>query len=311
MSPDTDQPIRPQARPPARLAGSAGSPAGSAGSLAGSAGSRGRPAAAEVAEFLRARRSRLRPGDVGLPAGARRRTAGLRREEVAQLADISASYYTFLEQGRDVRPSEQVLEALGRALRLTPAERSHLHDLVHGGPAAGFLPPDTLLPAVAAMVSRLDPWPAYVTGRYFDVLASNQAARALWTDWTACAPAERNVLWWTFADPAARGVLVEWESEARAQLARFRAISARHPDDPRFGELAARLQDRCAEARHWWPEHDVAPLSSGVKRIRHPALGIIDFRHAVLQVADDPEQKLVTFTAGPDDTARIAALIGT
>src|SRR5580704_17757872 len=109
--------------------------------------------AAELADLLRARRSRLRPGDVGLPAGGRRRTSGLRREEVAQLADISASYYTFLEQGRDARPSEQVLEALGRALRLTAAERSHLHDLVHGVPAAGLLPPDTLLPAVAAMVS--------------------------------------------------------------------------------------------------------------------------------------------------------------
>jgi transcriptional regulator with XRE-family HTH domain len=281
MSPDAVGPVRPQAR----------------------------PAAAEVAEFLRARRSRLRPGDVGLPAGGRRRTSGLRREEVAQLADISASYYTFLEQGRDVRPSEQVLEALGRALRLTAAERSHLHDLVHGVPAAGLLPPDTLLPAVAAMVSRLDPWPAYVTGRYFDVLACNRAARALWADWPACPPAERNVLWWTFADPAARTTLAEWESEARAQLARFRAASARHPDDAGFGELAARLQERSAEARRWWPQHDVAPLSSGVKRIRHRELGIIDFRHAVLQVADDPEQKLVTFTAGPDDTARIAALI--
>jgi len=269
-----------------------------------------RPAAPEVAEFLRARRSRLRPGDVGLPAGARRRTSGLRREEVAQLADISASYYTFLEQGRDVRPSDQVIEALGRALRLTPAESAHLHGLVHGVPATGSLPPDTLLPAVTAMVSQLDPWPAYVTGRYFDVLACNRAARALWADWPACPAAERNVLWWTFADPAARTVLAEWESEARAQLARFRAASARHPDAPGFGELAARLQERSEEARRWWPEHAVAPLSSGLKRIRHPALGIIDFRHAVLQVADDPEQKLVTFTAGPDDTARIAALIG-
>jgi transcriptional regulator with XRE-family HTH domain len=265
--------------------------------------------AAELADLLRTRRSRLRPADVGLPAGGRRRTPGLRREEVAQLADISASYYTFLEQGRDVRPSDQVLEALGRALRLTPAERSHLHDLVHGAPAAGFLPPDTLLPAVAAIVSRLDPWPAYVTGRSFDVLACNQAARALWADWPACAPPERNVLWWTLADPAARRVLVEWESEARAQLARFRAASARHPDDPRFGELAARLQERSAEARRWWPEHDVAPLSSGVKRIRHPARGVIELRHAVLQVADDPEQKLVTFTAGPEDMARIAGLL--
>src|SRR5580693_7377640 len=147
--------------------------------------------AAELADLLRTRRSRLRPADVGLPAGGRRRTPGLRREEVAQLADISPTYYTFLEQGRDVRPSEPVLEALGRALRLTPAERAHLHDLVHGGPAVAAQVPDTLLPAVAALVARLDPWPAYVTGRYFDVLACNRAARALWADWPACPPAER------------------------------------------------------------------------------------------------------------------------
>jgi transcriptional regulator with XRE-family HTH domain len=263
---------------------------------------------AEVAEFLRTRRARLRPRDVGLPAGSRRRTPGLRREEVAQLANISTTYYTFLEQGRDVRPSEQVLEALGRALKLTPAERAHLHDLVHGPRLAGRVAPDTLLPSVAAMVARLDPWPAYVTGRRFDVLACNRAARALWADWPAKPPEQRNVLWWTFLDPAARQVLVDWENVARAELARFRAASARHPEDLEFGALLARLQEGSAEARRWWPEHDVVPLSSGVKLIRHPALGVVEFRHVVLQVADDPEQKLVTFTATQEDTARIAGL---
>jgi transcriptional regulator with XRE-family HTH domain len=265
---------------------------------------------AEIAEFLRVRRARLRPRDVGLPEGSRRRTPGLRREEVAQLADISATYYTFLEQGRDVRPSEQVLDALGRALRLTPAERMHLHDLIHGGRPAGLVAPDSLLPSVAAMVARLDPWPAYVTGRRFDVLACNRAARVLWADWPARPPEQRNVLWWTFLDPAARGILVDWESVARAELARFRAASARHSDEPGFGALIARLQAGSAKVRQWWPEHDVVPLSSGVKRIRHPALGVVEFHHAVLQVADDPEQKLVTFTAGQEDTARIADLIG-
>ena len=276
---------------------------------AGSAVGRQR-AAAEVAEFLRARRARLRPADVGLPAGARRRTPGLRREEVAQLADISPTYYTFLEQGRDIRPSAQVLDALGRALRLTPAERAHLHDLVHGGPAVAAQAPDTLLPAVAAMVARLDPWPAYVTGRRFDVLACNRAARALWADWPARPEPDRNILWWTFLDPAARSILADWESVARAELARLRSASARHPDDPDFGALIARLQDGSEEARQWWPEHDVVPLSSGVKRIWHPALGVIDFQHVVLQVADDPEQKLVTFTASPQEAARIGGLIG-
>jgi transcriptional regulator with XRE-family HTH domain len=263
---------------------------------------------AEIAEFLRARRARLRPQDVGLPDGSRRRTPGLRREEVAQLADISTTYYTFLEQGRDVRPSEQVLDSLGRALRLTPAERAHLHDLVHGPALDGAVAPDALLQSVAALVDRLDPWPAYVTGRRFDVLASNRAVRALWADWPSRPPEQRNVLWWTFLDPAAREALVDWESVARAELARFRAASARHPGDPGFAALIEQLQEGSAEARRWWPEHDVVPLSSGMKRIRHPALGVVEFHHVVLQVADDPEQKLVTFTANAEDTARIAGL---
>ena len=135
--------------------------------------------ARELADLLRSRRGRLRPAEVGLPAGARRRTQGLRREEVAQLAAISTTYYTFLEQGRDVHPSRQVLDALARALRLNPAERAHLHELAHGHsmPTA----PETaevLVPSVAALVARLDPYPTYVTGRRFDVLAANRAAPA-------------------------------------------------------------------------------------------------------------------------------------
>ncbi|HEY6425275.1 MAG TPA: helix-turn-helix transcriptional regulator [Pseudonocardiaceae bacterium] len=189
--------------------------------------------AGEVAALLRSRRARLRPADVGLPAGARRRTPGLRREEVAQLASISTTYYTFLEQGRDLRPSRQVLDALARALRLGATERVHLHELVHGvSPAPTRCTVETLAPAVADLVDRLDPHPTYVTGRSWDVLAANRAARTLWTDWPALPPAERNMLWWTFMDPAARTVLIEWQSEAAAQLARFRVAAARHPDDP-------------------------------------------------------------------------------
>ena len=271
--------------------------------------SRGHSAAAEIAEFLRARRSRLRPADVGLPAGARRRTPGLRREEVAQLADISTTYYTFLEQGRDVRPSHQVLNALAGALLLSAAERAHLFDLVHGPPAEEKQGADVLAPEVAALVDRLHPWPAYVTGRCWDVLASNRACRALWADWPAMPPEQRNILWWTLMDPAARVVLVDWKAEARAQLARFRSASARHPEDAQFRSLIERLQSGSRETRKWWPEHEVTPLSSGTKRIRHADLGVIDFRHVVLQVADDPDQKLVTFTTGPADAGRIARLL--
>jgi transcriptional regulator with XRE-family HTH domain len=262
----------------------------------------------QLADLLRTRRDRLRPGDVGLPEGTRRRARGLRREEVAGLAGISTTYYTFLEQGRDVRPSRQVLDALARALRMDAAERAHLHQLVHGE-AAPAPAAETLDPQVTALVDRLDPSPAYVTGRTWDVLAANRAARLLWTDWPSLPTPDRNMLWWTFTDPTARTVLVEWETEAAVLLGRFRAASARHPGDPAFTALLERLRAASPQARAWWARHDVTALSSGVKRLRHPLLGELSLRHLVLQVADDPEQKLVTFTADEADQERLAALL--
>jgi transcriptional regulator with XRE-family HTH domain len=264
----------------------------------------------ELGELLRSRRERLEPADVGLPGGRRRRTPGLRREEVALLAAISPTYYAFLEQGRDIRPSRQVLDALADALRLGPTERAHLHELVHGSPPpVGGAAAETLAPAVAALVDRLEPHPTYVTGRRWDVLAANRAACLLWTDWHALEPQARNMLWWTFTDAAARTIVVDWEREASGLLARFRAAAARHPDDPAFEDLIQRLRAASPEVRAWWPRHEVAPLSSGAKRLRHPELGELELEFVTLQVADDPEQKLVTFSAGPADQQRIAARI--
>ena len=266
--------------------------------------------ARELGDLLRSRRERLAPAEVGLPAGTRRRTPGLRREEVAMLAAISPTYYAFLEQGRDVRPSRQVLDALARTLRLNAAERTHVHQLVHGEPAPDAADASELLAdAVDALVDRLDPCPTYVTGRRFDVLAANRAARTLWTDWPALAAEERNLLWWMFTNPAARTILINWETEASAQLARYRASAARHPDDPSFRELTERLHTASPEVRNWWPRHEIAPLSSGTKRVRHPVLGELELHHVVLQVADHPDQKLVTFAPSPEDQARIAELL--
>jgi transcriptional regulator with XRE-family HTH domain len=264
----------------------------------------------ELGALLRSRRERLQPADVGLPSGGRRRTGGLRREEVAALAAISPTYYTFLEQGRDLRPSRQVLDALAAALHLDAVERAHLHQLVHGTPPVPVSPVTEILAAgVAELVTRLDPCPTYVTGRRWDVLAANRAARALWTDWTALLPADRNMVWWTFTHPAARSVLVDWEHEASTLLARLRSAAARHPDDPGFGELIERLHATSSEVRAWWPRHEVAPVGAGTKRLRHPVLGELVLYHVVLTIADDPEQKLVTFTADDADLSRIRELV--
>jgi transcriptional regulator with XRE-family HTH domain len=264
----------------------------------------------ELGALLQSRRERLQPADVGLPPGSRRRTGGLRREEVAALAAISPTYYTFLEQGRDLHPSRQVLDALAAALHLDATERAHLHQLVHGTPPAPVAPvTETLAEGVAELVTRLDPYPTYVTGRRWDVLAANRAARALWTDWTALLPADRNMLWWTFTHPAARSVLVDWEHEASTLLARLRSAAARHPNDPGFGELIKRLHTTSPEVRAWWPRHQVAPIGAGTKRLRHPILGELVLHHVVLTTADDPEQKLVTFTTNDADLSRIRELI--
>lgn len=266
--------------------------------------------ARELADLLRSRRDRLQPADVGLPTGQRRRTKGLRREEVAQLAGVSTTYYTFLEQGRDLRPSWEVLEAIARALRLGPAERAHLHTLGSSTRKSPRRPAAETLPAaVSALVERMDPYPTYVTGRNWDVLASNRAARLLWTDWPALPQQDRNMLWWTFTDPAARSILVEWEAEALAQLARFRAAADKRPDDPSFTALIERLRNASPEFRASWPRHDVAALASGTKRLRHPVLGEMTFTHVVMTLADDPDQKLVTFAASDEDQERIAALL--
>lgn len=255
----------------------------------------------ELGELLRSRRERLRPGDVGLPGGGRRRTPGLRREEVAALANVSVAYYTVLEQGRAAPPSRQVLEALAAALRFGPAERDHLYALARA--PAGLLDPETLAPAVAALVDRLDPCPTYVTGRRYDVLAANRAARALFADW----PPGTNMLEWMFIDPAPRRIYVEWEREAAAQLARFRAAAARTAD-PGFAALVDRLRAVSPQVREWWQRHEVARLSSGTKRLWHPAVGELELEHVVLQVADDPEQKIVTFADPGHGTARFALL---
>jgi transcriptional regulator with XRE-family HTH domain len=265
-----------------------------------------------LGQLLRSRRERLVPADVGLPAGARRRTPGLRREEVALLASLSTTYYTFLEQGRPVRPSAQVLDALASALRMSAAERRYLHVLAYGpggpagpdgqaGPAgagqAGSAPPERLDPAVADLVQRLEPFPTLVKGRRWDVLAANPAARELFADWETSCPGERNLVRWMFTTDRAPEVYLEWEPEARALLGRFRLAAARHPDDPDVRTLIAELQRDSEHVRDWWPRHDVTAIGgSGSKKLRHPRLGPTEYTHVVLQVADHPDQTLVTYS---------------
>lgn len=245
--------------------------------------------------MLRRRRESLRPADVGLPDRPRRRTPGLRREEVAAMANISPTYYAYLEQGRPVNPSAQVIAALAAALQMTPLESRHLVELVHGITDSTSPAIEMLDPRVGDFVDRLDPDPAYVTGRTWDVLAANSAARQWWVDWPSLPPQDRNMLVFMFLHPQSRQRFARWETEARALLGRFRVAYSRHSGDAQFNALLDRLLTESADAHRWWRQHEVAPIGSGHKTMIHPEFGATRFEHIVFTVADTPGQKLVVF----------------
>lgn len=251
-----------------------------------------------LGELLRTRRAGLRPPDVGLSAGRRRRAAGLRREEVAELANISTSYYALLEQGRPVRPSPEVLDSLAAALRMSGADRVFMDVLANGtaDPVDGAGRPETVAVEVVELVQRLDPHPTFVKGRCWDVLAANAGACALFDDWPARPPDDRNLVVWMFTETRARQVYVDWEDEARAMLGRYRLAAAHHPHDPGVAATTERLHAASPLVRHWWPMLEVRQVGSGQKRLRHPELGPLLYSHVVLSVSDSPDQTLVTYS---------------
>ena len=267
---------------------------------------------AELSDFLRKRRESLKPDDVGLPAGGRRRTPGLRREEVAMLAGVGTTWYTWLEQGRDVRASLEVLEAVARALRLTPAERTHLVLLGRGEePPPCKASSERVPPAVRRLIENLGANPAYVLGRRWDYLAYNDAARALLGDFDAIPRGTRNHVWLFFMDPRRREMFADWERSSRLLVAKFRADSARHLGDPEFEQLINSLRQSSPEFCKLWKRHEVARASTGRKEVLHPVAGTLVFEHAVFTVAEAPEQRLVLYSPLPehDTQAKFAELM--
>jgi transcriptional regulator with XRE-family HTH domain len=264
-------------------------------------GGDGAPARAELADFLRNRREALLPEDVGLPGGGRRRTPGLRREEVAQLAGVGTTWYTWLEQGRDVRASTSVLESIAGALQMTPAERSHLLLLGRGEEAVvERSPQEELHPTIKRLVENLTPNPACITGRRFDFLAWNDAHAAVFGDPGEMPDGRRNLIWSIFMDPARRKLHAEWNQGARRLVARFRAQAARYVGDPDFEDLIEALQEGSPEFRKWWGLHEVASSGVGRKVLKHPEVGKLVFEHASFHPADEnPDLRLVLYTPTP------------
>jgi transcriptional regulator with XRE-family HTH domain len=251
----------------------------------------------EFGAFLRSRRERLRPADVGLPEGIRRRTPGLRREEIALLAGVGTTWYTWLEQGRDIRASAELLSALARALRLEPAERRHLfvlsgHSLEETPPSG----PERVDEPLRRMLTSLTAQPALVVGRRWDILAWNRAAMALFGDYEALKGDDRNIMHLLFADKLHRRLLVDWEELARSSLAMFRADSARYTGDPGFQRLIEALKSASREFRLWWPKHEVLRPVAGLKRIQHPVAGRMVFEYTSFVVVGDSTLKLIVYT---------------
>jgi transcriptional regulator with XRE-family HTH domain len=260
-----------------------------------------------LADFLREQRARLSPADAGLPPGIRRRTPGLRREEVAQLANIGISWYVWLEQGRDVHPSVQVLECLAQALRLTPNERRHLFLL-----AGQSLPPyaleESVSPDLQQVLDGLNPNPAYVMGRRWDFLAWNRAADEVFAISDTSSPYARNILWRIFTRPTIQAHFSNWEQAARGILAEFRAASAHYPDDACFEELIEDLKQASPEFCRWWPYHDVRHTLDSHKAMEHPTLGRLEFDYATLQALNHPGVRVTIFTPFAETGAKLQRL---
>lgn len=257
---------------------------------------------AELSEFLRTRRARLKPSDVGLPEyGRRRRVPGLRREELAQLAGVSVAYYTRLEQGNGRTVSVEVLDAISAALRLSEAEHAHLLHLAKPVGAKRRPAPlrQQVRPALQEMLAAIDGVPAYVWGRRTDVLAWNGTASALFGDWAARAPQDRNWARITFLDPAARRLFADWPAKASDVVGQLRLDAGRHVDDPLLAELIGELSLKSERFRTMWAAHDVKRKTHDSMRLRHPLVGELTLRYETLTLPGDQEQSLTVYHAAP------------
>ncbi len=266
----------------------------------------------ELADFLRSRRSQVRPEQVGLPADVgRRRVRGLRREEVAHLSRVSYSWYTRLEQGHDVHATADVIDSIAVALQLSEGEHRHLRRLA--GLSLGQRNENALAvdDPIGKLLERVLPAPAYVVDSRFEYLAWNDALAAVFCDIGALPRTRGNVLWATFAVPGVRRSLVNWEEHARQVVGQFRAEAAAHPEDQRFATMAAELNAASEEFRRWWVAHEVVLAAAGQQSFRHAGVGLLSTDLIQLRLIDRPSLKVVVHQPSTDeDERKLEALRG-
>ncbi|MER6533943.1 helix-turn-helix transcriptional regulator [Streptomyces sp900105755] len=275
----------------------------------------------ELGDFLRSRRARIQPEEVGLTSHGRRRVPGLRREEVAQLAGVSVDYYIRLEQGRGPGGpsrtksggvSDAVLDAIARVLRLNETEHAYLLTVARphrkGSTARPARP--RVRPGVQLLLDGMERTPAFVLGRRMDVLAWNALGDAV-NGFSALAPAERNIPRQVFLGPAAAGFYPDWAAVAAQTVANLRIDAGRHPDDPRMAALVGELSLKSADFRRLWADHEVRECAYGTKRIQHAVAGLLTLPYETLTVPTDPDQTIVAYTPEPgSETAERLALLG-
>jgi transcriptional regulator with XRE-family HTH domain len=263
----------------------------------------------ELGDLLRARRASLDPRQAGLTDDGRlRRVPGLRREELAQLANVSVDYVVRLEQGRTRRVSRPVLDALAHALQLTPDERAYLFTLAEVPSATRARAParPEVTPALRQLVEDMHDIPAIVVYRRMDVLAWNHGAAALLTDFGALPPRDRNLVRLMFLDDAFRSLYADWPRAARDCVAVLRMETGWHPDNPRLIALVGELSIRDADFRNWWTNHPVHGLAAVTRTFHHPFAGTLTLDVHQLAIGTHPDLLLVAYTAPLGSPAREA-----
>lgn len=263
----------------------------------------------EIAAFLRSRRERLQPEDVGLARGPRRRTPGLRREEVASMSGMSTEWYTWLEQARDVQASAETLRRIADALRLEPGETQHLLTLAgHGAQSvsANAARANDVSPRLQRLLEQFAGCPAWVHGERWDFLAWNRAATVIHEGIDTAEGLERNGVFRMFMHAPMRNMLEDWEQHARDIVAKLRAAHARNVDDPWFNDLVNVLCTQSPEFARWWNEHNVQLPKGGMKRYRHPEAGLLTFEFTALDVAGEMfnNAHLIAYVAADDVTRK-------
>ena len=258
----------------------------------------------ELSAFLRSRRERISPTVAGVPLSGRRRTPGLRREEVAQLAGVGVTWYTWLEQGRDIKASDQVLNAIAGTLRLDRDERAHLFTLAGSAESASAGDAAAVPEALRAVLQRLSPFAACVQNGRYDVLAYNPVYARLVSDFDAVPPEKQNCMYLLFTDPAWRKAYLDWDGAAARMVAQFRAQMAEHVADPVWKAALRRMRTASPEFTALWDQHEVSMVSGTFKRLRNPWVGLLRLEAVSTWLAPHPGLRMLVYTPADAETRR-------